>query len=185
MARGDKYVEKGPGLARGPALIVGSILLTFALLALIKHNAFPAFSANFPDGDATGTKFLGFEVNGWTNWLAAVAGGLLLFGAAQHLLAKLMSAIVGLALAAAAIIALASGDILGLGAANIVTVIGLGAAAVVLLLNVFAPRIKHEREDDTVATDTRREGRFARDHASSEDERPGAVAAGTRRNSRD
>ena len=45
--------------------------------------------------------------------------------------------------------------------------------------------IKHEREDDTAATDTRRDGRFARDHASSDDERPGAVAAGTRRNSSD
>ena len=146
-------VEKGAGLARGPALIVGSILLAFGLIAMISHSAFPSFGSNFPDGNATGGKFLGFEVNGWTNWLACVAGGVLLFGAAQHLLAKVISLVVGLVLAAAAIIALVSGDVLGVGAANVVTVIGLGAAAVVLLLNVFAPRIKHER-DDTPATRT-------------------------------
>jgi hypothetical protein len=148
MANDRTTTNKGPGLARGPALIVGSILLAFGLIAMIKHSAFPAFGANFPDGDATGTKFLGFEVNGWTNWLACVTGGLLLFGAAQHLLAKLMSLIVGIVLGAAAIIALVSGDILGLGAANIITVIGLGAAAVVLVLNLFAPRLNRDDDHD-------------------------------------
>ena len=141
-------VEKGPGLARGPALIAGSILLAFALLALINHNAFPSFGSNFPDGNATGTKFLLFEVNGWTNWLLAACGGLLLFGSAQHLLAKTMSLIVGLILGAAAVIALVSGDILGLGAANFWTWLGLAIAAAVLLLNLLAPRVKHDRDDD-------------------------------------
>ena len=138
---------KGPGLARGPALIVGTILLAFALLAVIKHNAFPTFGDNFPDGKAVGTKFLVFEVNGWTNWLLAATGGLLLFGSAQHLMAKTMSLIVGLVLGAAAVIALLSGDILGLGASNFFTWLGMGVAAVVLLLNVFAPRLDRDKDD--------------------------------------
>jgi hypothetical protein len=150
MASSDKTVKKGAGLARGPALVVGSILLAFGLIAIINHNEFPGFSSNFPDGNASGGKFLGlFEVNGWTLWLVMVAGGLLLFGSAQHLLAKTMSLIVGLALGAAAVIALVSGDILGVGAANFWTWLGLAVAAVVLLLNIFAPRVKHEEERHT------------------------------------
>ena len=72
--------------------------------------------------------------------LTAVAGGLLLFGAAQHLLAKTMSLIVGVALAAAAIIALASGDVLGLAAANGWTELAWGVAAAILLFNTVIPR---------------------------------------------
>ena len=69
--------------------------------------------------------FLGiFGANGWTGLFTAAAGGLLLFGAAQHLLAKTMSLIVGVALGAAAVIALISGNVLGLAAANSWTKIG-------------------------------------------------------------
>jgi hypothetical protein len=161
----NRNVEKGPGLARGPALIAGSILLAFALLALITHNAFPSFGSNFPDGNATGSKFLLFEVNGWTNWLLAACGGLLLFGSAQHLLAKTMSLIVGLTLGAAAVIALVSGDILGLGAANFWTWLGLAIAAAVLLLNLLAPRVKHDRDDDR-GRDRHDDERFTRAPAS-------------------
>lgn len=127
---------------------MGSLLLAFGLVAMIKHSEFPSFGSGFPDGSAKGGKFLGIEVNGWTNWVSAVAGGLLLFGAAQHLLAKLMSLIVGLVLAACAIIALVDGDILGLGAANIWTIIALGAAAVVLLFNTVLPRVGGKDSDD-------------------------------------
>ena len=66
--------------------------------------------------------------------------GLLLFGAAQHLLAKTMSLIVGVALAAAAIIALVSGDVLGLAAANGWTELAWGVAAAILLFNTVIPR---------------------------------------------
>jgi len=65
--------------------------------------------------------------------LTAAGGGLLLFGAAQHLLAKTMSLIVGIALGAAAIIALISGNALGMAAANIWTEILWGASAAILL----------------------------------------------------
>ena len=72
--------------------------------------------------------------------LTVVGGGLLLFGAAQHLLAKTMSLFVGVALAAAAIIALASGDVLGLAAANGWTELAWGVAAAILLFNTVIPR---------------------------------------------
>ena len=73
--------EKGVSLARGPALILGTILLAAGLYFLYKQHTFVKLS-NFPSGRAAPTRkvFLGiFGVNGWTGELAAVAGGLLLF----------------------------------------------------------------------------------------------------------
>lgn len=138
----ETRTEKGISLARGPALILGTILLAAGLYFLYKQHVFPR-TANFPDGQAPvqSKVFLGiFGANGWTGMLTAVGGGLLLFGAAQHLLAKTMSLIVGVALAAAAIIALVSGDVLGLAAANGWTEIGWGAVAAILLFNSVIPR---------------------------------------------
>jgi hypothetical protein len=137
----ETRTEKGISLARGPALILGTVLLAAGLYFLYKQHFFPKFS-NFPNGKAPveGKVFGIFGANGWTGMLTAVAGGLLLFGAAQHLLAKTMSLIVGIALAAAAIIALASGDVLGLAAANGWTELAWGVAAVILLFNTVIPR---------------------------------------------
>jgi len=137
----ETRTEKGISLARGPALILGTILLAAGLYFLYKQHFFPKFS-NFPNGKAPveGKVFGIFGANGWTGMLTAVAGGLLLFGAAQHLLAKTMSLIVGVALAAAAIIALASGDVLGLAAANGWTELAWGVAAAILLFNTVIPR---------------------------------------------
>lgn len=138
---------KGPGLARGPAMIVGTIL-SVAGLALFLH-AGDTPTGGFPDGDVSAAKVLGFESNGWTAWITTAAGVLLLFGAAQHLLAKAMSLIVGLALAACAVIGLIDGDVLGLAAANWAVELAWGIAAVILLLNLFAPRVTHtERVED-------------------------------------
>ena len=92
-----------------------------------------------------------FGANGWTGMLTAIAGGLLLFGAAQHLLAKTMSLIVGVALGAAAVIALISGDVLGLAAANRMTELAWGIAAAILLVNTLVPR--RRRRVTTVADD--------------------------------
>jgi hypothetical protein len=134
--------ERGISFARGPALILGTILLVAGLYFLYKEHTFPHFS-NFPKGTAPveGKVFFGiFGANGWTGMLTAAAGGLLLFGAAQHLLAKTMSLIVGVALGAAAIIALISGDVLGMAAANGWTELLWGAAAVILLFNTLVPR---------------------------------------------
>jgi hypothetical protein len=134
--------EKGLSLARGPALILGTILLVAGLYLLYKAHTFPPFS-NFPNGHAPkdGDFIFGlFGANGWTGMLTAAAGGLLLFGAAQHLLAKTMSLIVGIALGAAAVIALISGNVLGMAAANGWTEVAWGASAAILLFNTLIPR---------------------------------------------
>jgi hypothetical protein len=147
-ARTTTTTERGASLARGPALILGTILLAAGLYSLYKQHTFPPFS-NFPDGHAPiGGKVLGvFGANGWTGMLTAVAGGLLLFGAAQHLVAKTMSLIVGVALGAAAVIALISGDVMGMAAANHWTELAWGIAAAILLVNTLLPRRRR-----TVAT---------------------------------
>ena len=142
--------EKGISLARGPALILGTILLAAGLYFLYKARTFPPFS-NFPNGTAhtDGNFFLGiFGANGWTGMLTAVAGGLLLFGAAQHLLAKTMSLIVGVALGAAAVIAAISGDVLGMAAANRWTEVAWGACAIILLFNTLVPRRRRTIVED-------------------------------------
>lgn len=132
--------DKGVSLARGPALVLGSILLAFGLLAFLADGTSP--TDGFPDGTIRDAKtFLGIGVNDWTAFFTATAGGLLLFGAAQHLLAKTMSLLVGLALGACSVIALVDGDdVLGLAAANGWTKLGWGAAAAVLLINALLPR---------------------------------------------
>ena len=123
-------------------MILGTVLQAAGLYFLYKQHGFPKLS-NFPNGDAPvpGRVFLGiFGANGWTGLFTAAAGGVLLFGAAQHLLAKTMSLIVGVALGAAAVIAAVSGNVLGLAAANSWTKVGWGACALILLFNTLAPR---------------------------------------------
>ncbi|MDQ6729860.1 MAG: hypothetical protein M3022_06080 [Actinomycetota bacterium] len=149
----ETRTEKGLSLSRGPALVLGTILLAAGLYFLYTQHTFAKFS-NFPDGSApvTGKVLFGiFGANGWTGMLTAVGGGLLLFGAAQHLLAKTMSLIVGLALGAAAIIALASGNVLGMAAANGWTELGWGVAAAILLFNAVVPRRKRVVSDGAVS----------------------------------
>ena len=148
--------DRGTGLARGPAYIVGSILAIFGLILLVQGGGSEQLSfptSDFPDGSASGDKFLGFETNGWTAWITIAAGVLLLIGAAQHGLAKAVSLAVGLALGACAIIGLIDGDVLGLAAANWATELGWGIAAVILVLNVLAPRVggeDHTHDHDRV-----------------------------------
>jgi hypothetical protein len=148
-------VEHGPSLAKGPALIAGSLLTAFGLAALLKNNDFPSFNSSFPDGTVQGTNFLGFEVNGWTAFFSITAGALLLFGAAQHHLAKMMSLLVGLALAACAVIAIIDGqDVLGLAAANFWTKLGFAIAGGAMLLNALMPRTTRRREIAPATTTT-------------------------------
>ena len=143
----DGHADKGVSLARFPALVLGSLLLAFGLLALLQNGDTP--TVGFPDGTVDGETFFGFEVNGWTAFFTAVAGGLLLFGAAQHLLAKTMSLIVGLALGACSVIALVDGDdVFGLAAANGPTKLGWGIAAAFLLINTLMPRKGGRKHDD-------------------------------------
>jgi len=158
----DTEVRKGPSLARGPALILGTILLAAGLYFLYKQHTFVKVS-QFPSGTAkpTGKVFLGiFAVNGWTGELSAVAGGLLLFGAAQHLVAKAMSLIVGVALGVVAVWALVDHhSALGLFGAGIWTIIGFGACAVLLLFNTAIPRRRTTVVAGDAAGDAGVEGR--------------------------
>jgi hypothetical protein len=133
---------KGVSLAKGPALVLGVILEAAGLYFLYKQHTFLPWS-NFPNGHApsTGHAFFGiFGVNGWTGMFTAVSGGVLLFGAAQHHLAKLMSLVVGAALGAAFVITLIQGNVLGMAAANFWTKIGWAVCAAILLVNVWMPR---------------------------------------------
>lgn len=133
--------ERRISLSRGPALILGTILLAAGLYFLYRSHTYPRF-ANFPNGHAPVERdaFFGvFGINGWTGMLTAIAGGLLLFGAAEHFLSKGMSLFVGCCLGAAAIIAAISGNVLGLAAANLWTEIGWGASALILLINALMP----------------------------------------------
>jgi hypothetical protein len=143
VATDAREVAPGVSLARGPALVMGTLLLAAGLYFLYRLHGFPKLS-NFPSGPAhvEGKAFLGiFGVNGWSGMLTAIAGGLLLFGAAQHMLAKAMSVFVAVVLAAAAIIALARhGNVLGLAAANGWTELGWGGSAVILLGTALLPR---------------------------------------------
>ena len=142
----DHDHSKGPGLARGPALIMGAILAAAGLVLFLKAGDTP--TGTFPDGTQNGPSFLGFETNGWTAWFTTAAGALLLFGAAQHLLAKTMSLAVGLALGACSVIALVDGDdVLGLAAANGPVKLAWGVAAAILLFNTLAPRLGKDKDD--------------------------------------
>lgn len=145
-------LPRGAGLARGPALLLGTLLAAAGLILFLEAGDTP--TGAFPDGTVQGTELIGIETNGWTAWFTTAAGVLLLFGAAQHLLAKLMSGLVGLALAACAVIALVDGDdVLGLAAANGWTALGWAIPAVLLLLNVFAPRRRGRRTDEAIVED--------------------------------
>lgn len=140
-AAGALVEERRVSLSRGPALILGTIMLAAGLYFLYQSHFFPPLH-QFPNGTAhvRNHVFFGiFGCNGWTGMGTAIAGGLLLFGAAQHHLAKLVSLIVGGVSAAAAIIAAVSGNVAGLAAANAWTEIGWGACAVVLLGNALLP----------------------------------------------
>jgi hypothetical protein len=134
-------IERQVSLSRGLALILGVVLLAAGLYFLYKQHRFPPLG-NFPNGRARvdGHVFLGiFAANGWTGMGTAIGGGLLLFGAAEHNLAKAISLLVGLVFALAAIVAAISCDVLGLAAAGLWTEVGWGVCAAILLLNVRLP----------------------------------------------
>ncbi len=144
--------QPGISLAKGPAMIIGLGLVAAGLLGFLHNADLPSING-FPNGDPRGTTFAGIEMNGWTNWITIAAGALLLFGVAQHHLAKVMSLIVGGVLIACAVIGLVTGDVLGLAASNGWTEIIWAIVGVVLLLNTLAPR--REREQEVIHRDAR------------------------------
>ncbi len=136
--------EAGMSLAKGPAAIIGLLLLAYGILALIFGSA--NFEASPIEGDVLGEEFLGIEGNGWTNVLFIAGGALLLLGAPLHWGAKGVSLIVGLVLGAASVIALAyDDDVFGIFAANGPTTLAWGVAAAILLVLALLPRTRGKR----------------------------------------
>jgi hypothetical protein len=136
---------KGVSLAKGPVGIIGIVLVAAGVLGLLAGST--DFTTSAPDGDVTGGTFLGFEGNGWTWLLFAGAGLVLLLSAPMHWGAKTMALIVGLVMAAAAVIAAVDGsDVLGVFAANGPTMLAFAAAAVALLVVAMLPRVGRRRE---------------------------------------
>ena len=136
----NRQRTKGTSLAKGPVGLVGLALLAYGITALIfgGHN----FAQHAPTGAVHGNSWLGPEVNGWSGLLFIVGGLLLLLAAPLHWGAKGMSLIVGLALGAAALIALANGHgTLGIFAANHLTELVWGAAAALLIVLSLLPRV--------------------------------------------
>jgi hypothetical protein len=137
-------VEKGPSLAKGPVALLGTALLAYGLIGLIVANSFK--TGNVPSGIVQGKSWLGPEVNGWSNFFHIALGGLLLFGALQHLLARTMALIVGLIFGAASVIALFDGsDVFAIMPANGWTKLLWGALSVALLIMSLLPRIRRRK----------------------------------------
>jgi hypothetical protein len=144
--------HKGVSMAKGPAAILGAVLIAYGILALIfGNNSFRV--VDVPNGPITyGETFLGIENNGWTNLLWIAAGGLLLFGAPLHWGAKAASLIVGLVLGAASVISLVTQwadenwGVFGIFAANNWTTLAWGAIATYLLVTALLPRVGKKKE---------------------------------------
>jgi hypothetical protein len=162
---------KGVSLAKGPVGIIGVVLLAGGILGLLFGST--DFTTHAPDGDVTGSTFLGIEGNGWT-WLGfAGAGALLLISAPLHWGAKTMALIVGLVMAAACVIAIVDGnDVFGVAAANRATMLVMGVAGVALLVLAMLPRVGRRERETVVEDDTagRRTGRFGRRRRTTTDE---------------
>src|SRR6185312_15267797 len=131
---------KGTSLAKGPIGLIGLALLAYGITALIFGGH--GFTQHAPTGAVHGKTWLGLEVNGWSSLLFIAPGLLLLLGAPMHWGAKTMSLIVGSALAALCLIALANGHgALGMFAANGVTELVWGAAGALLIVLSLLPRV--------------------------------------------
>jgi hypothetical protein len=140
MTNNAAAADPGTSLAKGPASIVGMILLAFGVTALIFGGH--SFTTHAVSGTVNGKSWLGVEVNAWSSLLFVGAGALLLFGAPLHWGAKLMSLIVGLGLGAASVIAMSDKhDVFGIFAANGRTELVWGVAAAVLLILALLPRV--------------------------------------------
>jgi hypothetical protein len=136
----NRQRTKGTSLAKGPVGLIGLALLAYGITALIFGGH--SFTQHAPTGAVQGKSWLGLEVNGWSGLLFVAGGLLLLLAAPLHWGAKGMSLIVGLALGAAAVIALANGHgTLGIFAANHLTELVWGAAAALLIVLSLVPRV--------------------------------------------
>lgn len=149
-----KNTNKGFSLAKGPAGIVGLVLLAFGVTALLFGSH--SFTTHAIHGTVDGERWLGFEVNGWSALLCAGAGAALVFAAPLHWGAKTVSLIVAIVLGEAALLAFADGhDAMGIFAAGHLTELGWAIAAGVLLVVALLPRVGAGAKDDRRDAETR------------------------------
>ncbi len=153
MPRDTSQPRKGVSLAKGPVGILGIIGILYGLSALIFSSH--GFALHIPHGAVHGKKWIGLEVNGWSDLLFVAAGLALLLSAPLHWGAKSMSLLVGLVMIAAAIIAFIRKDgVFGIFAANHLTELIWAAAGVLLLAMALLPRVGaregHEAAEEPV-----------------------------------
>lgn len=147
MARDGKQESRGVSLAKGPVGILGLIGVIYGVSALILSSH--GFTLHIPHGAVHGSKWIGLEVNGWSELLFIAAGLLLLFSAPLHWGAKSMSLLVGWVMIAAAVIAVIRGDgVFGIFAANHLTELVWAAAGVLLLILALLPRVGGRARDE-------------------------------------
>ena len=133
--------QTGWSLVKGPVAIIGVLGIAFGIAGLL-FAGHGFHTASIPHGAITGKRWLGIELNGWSNLLAIGAGLLLLLSAPLHWGAKTSSFLVALVLGAAAVIAAIRGNgIFGIFAADHRTEIIWGAAAIVLVIVSLLPRV--------------------------------------------
>jgi hypothetical protein len=170
--------DKGVSLAKGPVGIIGMILLAYGVTALVFGGR--SFTTQAFDGTVNGKTWLGLEVNGWSDLLFIGTGAVLMFGSPLHWGAKGLSLVVGLVLAAAAVISLVDGDdVLGIFAANGRTTLVWAIAAAVLIVLALLPRVGGGRKDDRDRDERFRREERARRHSTADTDR-GSVAASDR-----
>jgi len=159
----DRPKTKGTSLAKGPAGLIGLLLLIYGITALIFGGH--SFTQHVPNGTVHGKSWIGLEVNGWSDLLFMAGGLLLLFGSPLHWGAKGMSLIVGIALGAAALVALATQErgVFGLLAANHLTELVWGAAGVLLIVLSLLPRVGGKSEPRDKRGRDKRSGASRRD----------------------
>jgi hypothetical protein len=154
--------RKGVSLAKGPIAILGVLGIAMGVLGLV-FGGHGFHLASVPHGSIYGKRWLGIELNGWTNLLFIAAGLFLLLFSPAHWGAKAAAWIVAIVLGAAAIIAVIRGNgIFGIFAADHRTEIIWGAAAIVLLVLSLLPRVGRREPAPPVARTRRRERSAAR-----------------------
>ena len=140
MARDTTTARKGVSLAKGPVGILGIVGILYGLSALI--FASHGFALHIPHGAVHGKKWIGLELNGWSELLFIAAGLALLLSAPLHWGAKSMSLLVGGVMLAAAIIAIIRGNgVFGIFAADHLTELIWAAGGVLLLILALLPRV--------------------------------------------
>ncbi len=140
---------KGMSLAKGPVGLIGLAMLVYGVTSLIFGGH--GFAQHAPNGAIHGRSWLGLEANGWSGLLFLAGGLLLLLATPLHWAAKGMSLIVGLALGAAALVALTHDGrgAVGIFAANHLTELVWGGCAAVLIGLSQLPRVGAKpRADD-------------------------------------